>query len=187
MDVNFFYFTIISAIIFVSIFTVKQERNSKTLAYPLLVVILTWVAEILNLELLAHIAGYTATIFFFIIIVLLIIRIANSKTVGPLEFLESVNIYLLLGIAASMLFRAVYTVDHNAYNPPGEILNSQGDFIYYSFVTMTTLGYGDIYPLEPLPRSLSIFFAVAGQLYLTLIIAMLVGKYLGQEQAKQSE
>lgn len=187
IDTHFVYYTVISAIIFVSIFTVKESEDSKTLVYPLLVVVATWVAELMNLPLAAHITGVISTIFFFIIIALLIRRISRSKSVGTLELLESVNIYLLLGIAASLLFHAVYTYNHDAYHPPGEILNFQGDFIYYSFVTMTTLGYGDIYPINPIPRSLSIFFSVTGQLYLALIIAMLVGKYIGQEQSQEGK
>ena len=147
---------------------------------PLNMIILTWVSEFLELDLLSQITGILSVLFFFYIIVYLVIRVASSKTVGGLEFLESINVYLLLGIAASLVFSMVYFGNHDAYNPPGEILGTHTDFIYYSFVTMTTLGYGDITPTDSLSRSISIFFSVAGQLYLTMIIAMLVGKYLGQ-------
>ena len=47
-------------------------------------------------------------------------------------------------------------------------------FIYYSFVTMTTLGYGDIAPLDRATRTLSWMQAVAGQFYVALVIAWLV-------------
>ena len=100
-----------------------------------------------------------------------------------LEFLESVNVYLLLGIAASILFAAVNESNQDAYNHTGETFKSQADFIYFSFVTMSTLGYGDITPRDSLARSLAIFFSVTGQLYLTMIIAMLVGKFLGQKSS----
>jgi len=145
------------------------------------VIALTWVSEFLNLTLLTQISTIVSILFFLYIIVFLVIRVASSKEVGALEFLESINVYFLLGIAASLVFTLVYTTNHDAYNPPGEILNSHADFIYYSFVTMTTLGYGDITPNDSLARSISIFFSVTGQLYLTMIIAMLVGKYIGQQ------
>jgi hypothetical protein len=180
-DMNFVYYTVISLIYFISIFTVQTTSN-RTYFVPLIIVAMTWLAEVLDMPLLAHITGYIATIFFFVVIVLLIIRISKSKTVGALEFLESINVYLLLGIAASLLFTVVYTFNHEAYNPPGQLLTDQSDFIYYAFVTMTTLGYGDITPIDSMARSLSIFFSVMGQLYLALIVAMLVGKYLGQKQ-----
>ena len=148
---------------------------------PLVMILLTWVTEFLDMPYLSTITGIASVIFFFYIIVYLVIRVASSKQVGALEFLESINVYLLLGIAASLLFNLVYSANHEAYNPPGNVLKSHADFIYYSFVTMTTLGYGDITPVDSLSRSLSTFFSVAGQLYLTMIIAMLVGKYLGQK------
>jgi len=179
-DTNFIYFTFLSLIYFVSILTIKDESNFY-FTIPVFMVILTWVTEYLNFPVLSRITGIISTIFFFIVIILLVIRVARSKTVGILEFLESINVYMLLGIAGSVLFAMIYSMDHNAYNPPGEILKQQSDFIYYSFVTMTTLGYGDITPNDSMARSLSIFFSVAGQLYLAMIIAMLVGKYLSND------
>ena len=100
-----------------------------------------------------------------------------------LEFVEAVNIYLLLGIAASLLFQSVYAFNPQAYHAPAEGLSGLSDFIYFSFVTLTTLGYGDITPASPLAHSLAILFSVTGQLYLTMIIAMLVGKFLSEKQA----
>ena len=49
--------------------------------------------------------------------------------------------------------------------------------IYYSFVTLTTLGYGDIVPRSEVVRGLAILEAVAGQLYLAVMIARLVSLY----------
>ncbi len=177
---NYVYFAVLTLIFFFSTLSVNDTR-AKFLYLPLIMVILTWVSEFFDLRFLSEVSIIASAIFFFYIIVYLVIRVASSKEVGALEFLESINVYLLLGIAASLVFSLVYTANHDAYNPPGEILNSHADFIYYSFVTMTTLGYGDITPKDSLARSISIFFSVAGQLYLTMIIAMLVGKYIGQK------
>jgi len=179
-NLNIVYYIFLSAIYFVSILTIKDKSNYY-FYIPAAMIVLTWVSDFLDLPLLSRITGIISTLFFFLIIVFLIVRVARSKTVGMLEFLESINIYLLLGIAGSILFGIIYRQNQDAYNPPGEILTSQSDFIYYSFVTMTTLGYGDITPNDSLARSLSIFFSVTGQLYLTMIIAMLVGKYLSNQ------
>jgi hypothetical protein len=53
-------------------------------------------------------------------------------------------------------------------------------FLYYSFVTLTTLGYGDIVPHSPLARSLAAIEALLGQIYLTVLVAALVGMHLSQ-------
>jgi hypothetical protein len=183
-DQGFAYQVIISFIYIFSFLTIKEESNF-SFTIPGLMVILTWLGSIFDFHYLSRITGLIATIFFFAVIVLLILRIANSRKVRILEFVESVNIYLLLGIAASVLFKSVYAFNHEAYNTSVSGMDSMSDFIYFAFVTMTTLGYGDISPAGPLARSLAIFFSVAGQLYLTMIIAMLVGKYLGEVQEKK--
>jgi len=178
-NLGYYYFGILTLIFYFSILSINDTKD-KFFYTPLVVITLTWVSEFLDFPLLTQISTIASLLFFIYIIVYLVIRVASSKEVGSLEFLESINVYFLLGISASLVFTLVYSANHDAYNPPGEILNSHADFIYYSFVTMTTLGYGDITPSDSLARSISIFFSVAGQLYLTMIIAMLVGKYIGQ-------
>ena len=184
VDMHFAYYTFISAIYIVSIFTIR-DSGLKFFYIPTLLVVLTWISEFIHLPLLSEISGLISTFFFLVVIVLLIKRVARSKTVGQLEFLESINVYLLLGIAGSILFSATYSYDPEAFRHSGEVLSNHTDFIYFSFVTMTTLGYGDIVPVDSLARSLVIFFSVTGQLYLTMIIAMLVGKFIGQDVEKK--
>ena len=71
----------------------------------------------------------------------------------------------------------------NAYNVnfslniAAEELEPVQDTIYYTFMTFTTTGYGDIAPTHPFSKSLAVLISVCGQLYIAVIIAMLVGKY----------
>jgi len=58
------------------------------------------------------------------------------------------------------------------------------DFMYYSYVTLSTLGYGDITPISPFARTLSFMQAVTGQLYLTIMVAGLVGKAINSSNHK---
>ena len=51
---------------------------------------------------------------------------------------------------------------------------------YFSFVTLTTLGYGDVLPLVPVAESLAYLEAVIGQLYIAILIAGLVGTHFSQ-------
>ena len=53
---------------------------------------------------------------------------------------------------------------------------------YYSFVTLTTMGYGDIMPVHPLARALAVLEALTGQLYLTILLARLVSLELRSRQ-----
>ncbi len=177
---SFVYYTFISLIYLVSILVIKDE-SPFYFYFPAIMILLTWITEYLDLQILSNITAIISTLFFIAIIALLIIRIARSKRVNILEFLESINVYLLLGIAGSVLFGWIYGIKPEAFSASTGEFSSQADFIYFSFVTMTTLGYGDILPVSPLARSFTIMFSVAGQLYLTMIIAMLVGKYLSEK------
>ena len=52
------------------------------------------------------------------------------------------------------------------------------ELMYYSFVTITTLGYGDLTPLKPMVRTLAYLEAILGQFYVAVLVAWLVGMYL---------
>ena len=176
------YYIVMSLIYFFSILTVeKSGLKHHHYQIPVLMAILLWIGFIFKLPILIKISGIASTLFFLVIIVLMVIQIARSKKIGSLEFLEAVNIYLLFGIAASVLFKIIYVINPQSLTSSVEDFNSRADFIYFAFVTLTTLGYGDVLPVDPAARSVTIFFSVAGQLYLTMIIAMLVGKYLNSK------
>ncbi len=59
-------------------------------------------------------------------------------------------------------------------------------FIYYSFVTITTLGYGDITPLTAPANAFSSIEAVTGQIYLVVLVARLVGMHIAQSMDRKS-
>ena len=68
-------------------------------------------------------------------------------------------------------------IQPNSFNGLDSVTSSLQDVLYFTFVSLTTLGYGDVTPNLPLAKSLSILIAISGQLYVAVIIAMLVGKY----------
>ncbi len=55
------------------------------------------------------------------------------------------------------------------------------ELMYYSFVTITTLGYGDLTPLKPMVRTLAYLEAILGQFYVAILVAWLVGMYLSSK------
>lgn len=114
-------------------------------------------------------------IFFVIIVLMFIYQIASAREVTGRVILEAINGYLLLGLVFSFLVSLMLQFDPHAFN----FLNKSSllDSLYYVFVTLTTLGYGDLLPVKPYAKSLSMLIAVSGQLYIAIIIALLVGKF----------
>ncbi len=127
---------------------------------------------------LAYLTFSLNTIFFVLITIALITHVAGSTNVSSSTLLCAVNSYLLIGLSLSMLFIIVDLTVPDSFNLAGDEANIFSTFLYYGFVTLTTLGYGDILPLTPLARSLATFTALFGQLYLVIIMAFLIGKYL---------
>lgn len=117
------------------------------------------------------------------VIVFAIRHIFSNEQVNFDVLLESASIYLLLGILFSFAFTLVdYLVPHSFNGLSEDHVRGTSalfsSFLYYSFVTLTTLGYGDITPLSQLARALSIIEAIAAQLFVTIFIARLVGLHL---------
>jgi voltage-gated potassium channel Kch len=76
-------------------------------------------------------------------------------------------------------------LDPGAFNIPEvtasfipDNISEVGSAMYFSFVTLTTLGYGDITPINAFARTLAYLEAAAGQIYLTVLIASLVGMHI---------
>ena len=171
------YSLILTGIFIITVFAIKKKGN---LYFYLsgVAIVLEWISDFYNLTFLHGLTATFALLFFIVAIVTMMIRIANSKKVGPLEFLEAINVYFLLGILGSIFFSAINFFTPEAFHFPEGVVPLRSDFIYYSFVTISTLGYGDIIPVSPIAKNFSIFISISGQLYLAMIVALLVGKYI---------
>ena len=168
-----------SAIFFLAIFSLKGKVRKRMLIIAIIAFITEWVAEIFKMDVLIYVSSLVNVVFFQIIVIRLIFQIARSKEVNAGIILESVNAYLLLGLMFTMLVTILHLYNPEALNFNNTNKVTFQDLIYYTFVTLSTLGYGDITPQEPIGKSLSILISVSGQLYIAIIIATLVGKFSG--------
>ena len=92
------------------------------------------------------------------------------------KLLAAINFYLLTGITFSYIYFLVNIVNPEAFSLSIHGSYSWPKFIYYSFVTLSSLGYGDIVPKTPFAQSLSTLEVVTGQLSLAIMIARFVGQ-----------
>lgn len=88
--------------------------------------------------------------------------------------------YLLLGLLWAMLYAVIETLQPGSFAGTVAIEETRpwGDMLYYSFVTLTTLGYGDVLPLSTRVRSLAILEAVTGVFYVAVLVARLVSLHI---------
>ena len=127
-------------------------------------------------------AGNVIGVLFFLVVTCKIIQsIFVSRVLSWDSICGAICGYLLLGVAWGLTFAMIYAVNPKAFQF-GDLIRQQmeqGDysrnvFIYYSFVTLTTVGYGDISPLSTPARTLAWLEAMTGQLYLAILIAGLI-------------
>ncbi len=125
---------------------------------------------------------------FFIFVMSFLLRfITQSAYVTVDVIITSINVYLLAGIVGASLSMAFFRSYPEAYNFPAYIKQPMfTDFLYYSFITMSTVGYGDITPRIPETQTLAYILSISGQLYVAIIIAFLIGKMLMQGEQKKS-
>ncbi len=88
--------------------------------------------------------------------------------------------YILLGMIWAYAYFFLESFHPGSFNIVENSTDDLVDFNYYSFVTLTTVGYGDILALTRSARALSIFEAITGQLYLAIMISRLVGMHASQ-------
>jgi hypothetical protein len=96
----------------------------------------------------------------------------------------AVAAYLLLGLAWAGAYEWVALSDASAFVGAGIVGGGSQQWNYYSLVTLTTMGYGDILPVSAVARSLATAEAFTGQLYLAILISRLVALELQAGQAK---
>ena len=122
----------------------------------------------------------TAVVALFILAVVVLAMVLRPGSVTRRRLEGAVAAYLLLGLAWAGAYEWVALRDPAAF--AGAVGTAGDPWIYYSLVTLTTMGYGDITPVSPVARSLAIAEAFTGQLYLAILISRLVALELASRR-----
>ncbi len=173
---SYAYSTLFTLMIFTSVFNLDTHQRFMLRA-AIIVFTMEWVSSFFNLQVLIVFSNVLKVLFFIVVGAYLIVQIAKAKEVDAKVIFEAINGYLLLGIIFSILIILIILMDSNAFNFSSNEDYNINDSLYYGFVTLSTLGYGDLVPLTKPARSVALITTLGGQLYLAIIIALLVGKF----------
>ena len=131
----------------------------------------------------AEIVSHSGTVLFMGFTTVIILRhtLAEEAAITADTLYGAVCIYLLSGLTWTSLYALIEVVQPGSFyvssvQNPDQIVN-WSDLLYFSFATLTTLGYGDITPITSVTRSLALLEAVFGVLYSAILVARLVGLY----------
>lgn len=111
--------------------------------------------------------------------------IYQNPKVDKHSIIGAITTYLLIGLAFALIYDWMALLNHDAirglHDEGSSVEAHLSHSVYFSFVTLSTLGYGDITPVTPLARTIAWVEAVVGQLFLAVLIAALVGKMVAEE------
>lgn len=101
--------------------------------------------------------------------------VVKSPCVNSETIYAALSTYLLAGLFFGLIYSAMEFMRPGSFSGPDEF--DEASAIYYSFVTLATLGYGDFLPRTELARGVATFEVIAGQLYLAVMVARLIGAF----------
>lgn len=106
----------------------------------------------------------------------------KGERIDSNTLMGSICVYILVGISWSILYFFESIIHPGAFNGVNITSTRQEftDLLYYSFVTLSTLGYGDITPMTPIARTLAYIEALFGQFYIAILVASFVGMHISR-------
>jgi len=157
---------------------VKSRRKKIIVAVILAVSIVT---KLINVFSGIEIAGYAGNVFqvaaFCLLIWLVLMKVFQEGPITAHRIVGAVVVYMLIGNLWAEMFQIIYQYSPGAINMPlsdGASTPAQASFLYFSFTTLTTTGYGDFLPVNPVARTLVIIEQLIGVLYPVILIGRLV-------------
>ncbi|MBT8129445.1 MAG: hypothetical protein KJP10_05595 [Gammaproteobacteria bacterium] len=177
----------ISIVFITAIYVISSTRKHFIIGMILMVptLILTWGVKIYQQETLEFIALFGSVFFFCYIAWLILVDIFRTRMVTFDIIAAGISVYLFFGNICGFIYAIISRLDPDAFSIPevtasyvGDSIGNVSSAMYFSFVTLTTLGYGDITPINDFARSLAYLEAAMGQIYLTVLIASLVGIHI---------
>jgi hypothetical protein len=143
-----------------------------------------WIGRIApsqGIEIAISLSGLVSIV---LLAVVVLSQVFRAGSVNRHRILGAIAAYLLIGLAWAEGYTALALFVPDAFATPGSHIADPEQWLYFSFVTLTTIGYGDITPISSLARSLAVLEALTGQLYPAILLARLVGLEVSSSEAR---
>ncbi|MEM1155013.1 MAG: ion channel [Pseudomonadota bacterium] len=175
------------------------SNNRRLLLFAVLLLIptlaTTWMADTAELRVVAYIDNFTNIAYFGLVSALLGKHVLRSRRITVEVIFAAMCLYMILAILWAAIFSNIELFYANAFLFQGDFAEqaniSPEDLLmhltYYSFVTLSTLGYGDIIPANLVARNWAAMEAMAGQFFIAIVIARLVSIYTQQSESERAD
>ena len=188
INIRFLVQIFISFILLSGIFAVSQKKYQFILAslLALPIFILMWASYFIDIGRFIHLKNLFGMLFTFYMIILFLKHFFIQKIITMEVIFGALVVYLLMGLMWTYGYTLLDHLVSDSFSHPGTIINLDfNSFSYFSFVTMTTLGYGDISPVSQAAKAMAITQAITGQVYLAVLVARLVGINIAQQMKEK--
>jgi Ion channel len=195
---------VLMAVLLVSIWCVSKTRRHMivglVLAAPVIILIVIANINGRRGEMIASLV--VTTLFLLYVGIIVFCDVIHASRVNMQTILGSICVYLTIGTLWAMIYAGIEISAPGSFNvggvPTTEIIeemrrkeggesNSHFDeYIYYSYVTLTTLGYGDLTPRSRAAKAMASLEAIVGQIYLTVLVARLVGLHIAFQMERNA-
>jgi hypothetical protein len=172
----------LSMVLFAALYALTRRQNQRFIAIVLLCPLLSlyWLG-IYDIFTFSKVGIYFLfTVYYGLLIYSFVLQIRNARQVSSNVLFATFCLYLIIGLFWGVLYALLHEIYPEAYS--GALLLSDKDpihiFNYFSFITLTTLGYGDITPQTTGAASVCQMEAIVGQFFTAVVVAWLVGMHV---------
>ena len=180
-----FFMNLCFSIIFIAtIYAVSQKRFHIIIAVILIIptLIALWSEDIKANNALLTIGYLCGLIVFAFAVISILIFLFSQQEVTRQTISAAVAVYLLLALMWTFIYRLIENLYPESFAVAhDQLMGAENIFLYFSLVTITTLGYGDITPIGSQALALSVLEAITGQIYLVVVVAWFVGLYVSKK------
>ncbi|MDD1755297.1 MAG: potassium channel family protein [Methanomassiliicoccales archaeon] len=180
---------LISFVLISAVFSITGRSKFAILSLILIIpaLLLSWLNFILDSSDILILSRLLSLFVIVLVTFSVFLEVVRSKSPIPRHIIwGAIAVYLMIGLSFAMLYQLTNTITPGSFYfsvDPSAMLNFS-DFVYFSFVTLATLGYGDIIPLTAQARSFAIIEAITGSLYLAVLIAKIVSLSIASSVGK---
>ena len=175
---------LVSAIFIAAMYAISDKKRHVIFALFLVgpMIVVLWGNYFVRIK-GAPVIGEICSILFFGFAIINIVNFIRKEKEVTLEVIyAAVVVYLLMAMLWSNIYQLLETLSPGSFSmPEGQMKSDRLLFLYFSIVTITTLGYGDITPLTDRAGGLAAIEAFSGQIYLVVLVAWLVGMHVSKK------
>ena len=168
----------------INLFRRSNKVGSKEVLLGILTFSLIWIDLLFNVAIAEALKTILMITFFYLALRIVIHELTSSFKVDKAHIFGAIVAYFLLGFLWGNVFQLIELVHPNSF----KILypqNSALDLNYFSFVTLLTLGYGDVFPIAQFAKILCVLEGITGQFFMAVLVGRIVGLHINNLHEKK--